>query len=1188
MRSRSWLLPPVLLLLLLGLSGCDCASGDDDDSGDGDADADGDGDGDGDGDADVGPPVTDCESNLTPPAGGGICEVADGDDNLFLQGTVLTRQEIFVGGGVVIDAAGAITCVGCDCATAAEAQDATLVTCAQGVISPGIIDAHNHLEYSYNPPSGHGAERYEHRHDWREGDRGHSEIPYGSRGSAENEQWSELRAALAGTTSYVGSGQADGMIRNLHGNQEGLNQGDVDFDTFPLGDIRGEYLESGCQYPDLPTGSADRVDAYLPHVAEGIVVAARNEFICMSSDDAGADVLKPSAAFIHAIGLNALDASLLATDSAKMVWSPRSNIDLYGNTAAVSMYDRQGTRIALGTDWTVSGSMNMLRELECADQFNRDYLDGYFGDWDLWEMATINAARASAIDDAVGRLAVGEIGDVAIFDGTSGLTFRAVLEAGVEDVVLVLRGGEPLAGDADVVQALPGGGTGLCEVLPFDVCGTQKAACLEREIGVTFATLQAANQGSYPLFFCDEPQGEPTCVPSRPNEYAGITGDDMDGDGVEDGQDLCPTVFNPIRPMDGGFQADFDGDGLGDVCDPCPLSLEGQDCPAVDATDLDGDGFGDEDNCPVVPNPDQADGDEDGHGDACDPCPEDANPGGAACPATIYDIKQNRFPLATRVALDGVVVTARAGNSFFVQVPEADQDGVLGASYSGLLLYVPNANPDNLPLPNRGDLIAIEGQVAAFHNELELSFLANLDVLASGQALPSPVVVTPDEVGGGGQRAEELERVLARAEGDVTAVDADGNATLDGALTLGDTMYLPDPTPQVDDSVEVTGILRVYNAAYTLDPRDDVDVRYLLMGDPRLRSFGPSPSFVDEGAANVVPVPDLRVTLDRAAPVGGTVVALESADPGRLTVPASITIPEGATSGQVTVSGLVAGDAAVDVTATLGGDDRIAGVVVVDPARQPVAQDLTPDPADVIVAQSTTFTVTLDIPARAGGAVVDLSLAPGNAATLDGGATVTVAAGAVSATFGVTGTGAGDELLTASFGGVDVTAQLTCIASIGIGGWELEQTASARVFTFPAGTMVSPGDYIIVARDATQDAFETFWGISLGPNVHFFSGGGSWPNMNGQETYELFDDAGASVDGPTIALAENHDYQRTSPDADPTVVGSWTDVASAVGNTTPGAGGVASDAWSGLYISEFSDATGGGNFVYEFVELYYE
>jgi hypothetical protein len=92
--------------------------------------------------------------------------------------------------------------------------------------------------------------------------------------------------------------------------------------------------------------------------------------------------------------------------------------------------------------------------------------------------------------------------------------------------------------------------------------------------------------------------------------------DDFDGDGVPDPIDNCPNVPNPD-------QADGDGDGVGDVCDNCPET------PNADQANQDSDPLGDAcDNCPLVTNPDQLDGDQDGVGDVCDFCPTIPNPGG--------------------------------------------------------------------------------------------------------------------------------------------------------------------------------------------------------------------------------------------------------------------------------------------------------------------------------------------------------------------------------------------------------------------------------------------------------------------------------------------------------------------------------------------------------------------------------
>src|SRR5262249_38608779 len=183
----------------------------------------------------------------------------------------------------------------------------------------------------------------------------------------------EVRVVGGGARWVEGGGRGSGLMRNVAAYQtpqdtEGLSGPTVFFDTFPLGDSNGTELTSGCAYPSIRSaGSAFAGGAaYSPHVSEGINLAAENEFEC----------LKPT--LIHPVGTNATDADTIAKAGAKVIWSARTNVDLYGNTAPVTLFKTMGITIGLGTDWLASGSMNMLRELQCIDSLNQKYFNKAF------------------------------------------------------------------------------------------------------------------------------------------------------------------------------------------------------------------------------------------------------------------------------------------------------------------------------------------------------------------------------------------------------------------------------------------------------------------------------------------------------------------------------------------------------------------------------------------------------------------------------------------------------------------------------------------------------------------------------------------------------------------------------------------------------------------------------------------
>ncbi len=154
-----------------------------------------------------------------------------------------------------------------------------------------------------------------------------------------------------------------------------------------------------------------------------------------------------------------------------------------------------------------------------------------------------------------------------------------------------------------------------------------------------------------------------------------------------------------------------------------------------------------------------------------------------------------------------------------------------------------------------------------------------------------------------------------------------------------------------------------------------------------------------------------------------------------------------------------------------------------------------------------------------------------------------------------------------------------------VSGWTIEQANSTSVYTIPAGTVIQPGGYLVLGRYADRASFEAFWGVSLGANVVYLTNGQdapAVPMINGDETFTVKDGGGAVIDGPTPAFNTGYvSHQRNDPEAAPWTLDSTT--------STPGYGVEAQDAvFSGLVISEASDGPGSGNYIYEFVELYYD
>ena len=231
------------------------------------------------------------------------------------------------------------------------------------------------------------------------------------------------------------------------------------------------------------------------------------------------NLLTDATVLVHGVGLEPEDFYEMAHapaarangvgdgKGAKLVWSPLSNLLLYGKTAAVYDALAAGVLVSLGTDWTPSGSPNLLTELKVADRTLRDALllgerraivsdltAGHGNDRGaaeraldqlLVEMVTINPATTVRWDDQVGSIEIGKAADLLVIDARSAprkregipeSPYRRLIDATEQDVALVMVGGIAQAGDVEAMSSLKPG--------DFEVISSQ-AGCFDKAIDLT-------------------------------------------------------------------------------------------------------------------------------------------------------------------------------------------------------------------------------------------------------------------------------------------------------------------------------------------------------------------------------------------------------------------------------------------------------------------------------------------------------------------------------------------------------------------------------------------------------------------------------------------------------------------------------------------------------------------------------
>lgn len=412
-------------------------------------------------------------------------------DKVLLQGTVVLPTGAFQ--GEVVVEGDTITCVAQNCAELVQVLDAAVVR-TNGLILPGLIDTHNHILFDiFDETHWSPSKLYLNHNQWPNEPKYKALVDakqyLNGEGSPQNlgcemNKYGELKALIAGTTSVQGSANpADkacygSLTRTIDQSPNGLG-----FDRMQTATLFPTASSANGVCSNFSNG---KTDAYVVHVGEGIDNTSRLELDKLATISSTPEcLLTPKTAVIHGTAFGDAEMTRLASHGMSLVWSPRSNIFLYGGgtdltkTANIPLALSKGINIALAPDWSIGGSQNMLDELRFADLVDNSVWGNQISPQMLFQMATINAARALGLQNVIGSLEVGKKADIMVIAGDSADPYGSLLRATPRDVRLVMVGGAALYGD-ESVMALGAPNPG-CEA--WDICGGAKFACVAQAGG---------------------------------------------------------------------------------------------------------------------------------------------------------------------------------------------------------------------------------------------------------------------------------------------------------------------------------------------------------------------------------------------------------------------------------------------------------------------------------------------------------------------------------------------------------------------------------------------------------------------------------------------------------------------------------------------------------------------------------
>jgi hypothetical protein len=299
------------------------------------------------------------------------------------------------------------------------------------LLLPGLINTHDHLEFSLFPKLGNGP--YRNASEWAKDIyhpdnspiREHLAIPKPVR-----LWWGGIKNLLCGATTVC------------HHNEF---RSDVFDDGFPVRVVRRYAWSHSFQFGgDVASGFPwnDPGVPYIIHLGEGIDAESAGEVFELDHRA----LLDARTVIVHGVGLDDTGHDLLIQRGAALIWCPGSNLFTLGVTLPPDRV-RRNPRVALGSDSSLTAG-DLLDQIHIAHELGVPAEQ-------VFDLVTKCAADVLKLQDGEGSLSTGSIADIIAVPDRGLSPAGTLIQATAEQIELVLLGGMPHSLSKPMVSRFP-------------------------------------------------------------------------------------------------------------------------------------------------------------------------------------------------------------------------------------------------------------------------------------------------------------------------------------------------------------------------------------------------------------------------------------------------------------------------------------------------------------------------------------------------------------------------------------------------------------------------------------------------------------------------------------------------------------------------------------------------------------